>query len=176
MANTGFQNPLPVAGNVNQQLEYGHINNPVMNQDCGMNQAGSNQQVAINNNMQGMQMSPSCNQVTSTTDAKKNKEEAEPQFNDLMASNLNSISTENLIDNLSSISMETINGGNIMSPTALMNRSASQTSSRMTTPYTDGKLTSHSNASYLDTSNMVVNDMGSVLTQLAEENRYLGMR
>ena len=114
-------------------------------------------------------MSPDCNRVTSTTDVKECQTDLD--FDASMATGLNSISTENIIDNLSSISMENLNG-NIMSPTALMNRSASQTSSRLTTPYMEGKASSQAGA-LLDTSNMVVNDMSSVLTQLAEENRYL---
>ena len=130
--------------------------------------------------LQTMQMSPGCNQVTSTTDVKESQTEcrsvqpAPPSVADLA-----SISADNLMDNLSSISMENIGNGPILSPTALMNRSltVSQSSSRMTTPYTDGKLTSQSGqGNYLDTSNMVVNDMGSMLNQLAEENKYLSMR
>lgn len=84
-----------------------------------------------------------------------------------MDSNLQAICTDNLIDDLSSISMENMSG-HMISPTQLLNnRSASQTSS-----YVDGKMTSHSQC--MDTSqNMVVNDMSSLLTQLAEENRLL---
>ena len=138
-------------------------NNNYMNQantgnhpDCQMN--GNNASMPPNK-----QMSPGCNKVSSTSDIGKQQEQQE--FVDMM-NNLSSISTENLIDNLSCISSETMNG-NILSPTQLLNRSMSQTSSRYNTPYTEGK------SSVLDTSNMVVNDMSSVLTQLAEENKYL---
>ncbi len=116
----------------------------------------------------GMQMSPRCNQVTSTTDAN----EVQTDLDESM--NFNSISTDNLIDNLSSISMENLSSNVVLSPTALMNRSTSQTSSRLTTPFMDGKTSA--TGSVLDTSNMVVNDMSSVLTQLAEENRYLNLQ
>nr|ALS19768.1 gli [Novocrania anomala] len=128
----------------------------------------------------GVQMSPGCNQVTSSTDkAVMNRKELEPEqtptpsFGDSFVANLNAISTDNLIDNLSSISMENLNG-NILSPTSLLNQSASQTSSRLTTPCLD--LKSNSQTPVIQTSNMVVNDMSSVLTQLAEENKFLNIR
>ncbi|XP_064595103.1 zinc finger protein GLI3-like isoform X2 [Liolophura sinensis] len=107
-----------------------------------------------------MGMSPGCNQVTSSTDR---TETTAPPIEDFM-DNLNSISTENLIDNLSSISSENLNSNTMFSPTNFNpgSRSASQTS-RYNTPV-------------LNTNNMVVNDMSSMLTQLAEENRYLSMK
>ena len=120
----------------------------------------------------GVQMSPGHNQVSSTTDVK----ECQTDMESVLEDNMHGVSSDNLLDNLSSISMEHIPGQVLLSPTQLaMTRSASQNSSRMNTgtPYTDGKM---SQASYLDTSNMVVNDMSSVLTQLAEENRYLNLR
>ncbi|XP_046553157.1 zinc finger protein GLI4-like isoform X1 [Haliotis rubra] len=100
-----------------------------------------------------LEMSPGCNQVTSSTDP---AETTAPPIEDFM-DNLTSISTENLIDNISSISQE-----NIFSPTAASNRSASQNSSRLNP--------------VLNMNNMAVNDMSSVLTTLAEENKYLNMK
>ena len=133
---------------------------------------------ASSKNLNTMQMSPSCNQVSSTTDVNKGVQTdgnnhgsaATMHGNDLLECNLNSITTDNLIENLSSISMETIHG-NMLSPTALMARSTSQNS------FMDGKMTSQSNSSYhMDTSNMVVNDMSSMLASLPEENKFLSMR
>nr|KAG5698714.1 hypothetical protein BaRGS_008488 [Batillaria attramentaria] len=98
-----------------------------------------------------MEMSPGCNQVTSSTDR---KETTAPPIEDFME-NITSLSTENLIEN---ISTDNVFG----STSALSNRSASQNSSRFNP--------------VLNTSNMVVNDMSSMLTQLAEENKYLSMR
>lgn len=106
-----------------------------------------------------MERSPGCNQVTSSTDR---KETTAPPIEDFME-NLTSISTENLIDNISSISTENLTNTAMYSPTGQMNRSASQTSSRFSIPIAN-------------TNNMVINDMSSVLTQLAEENRCLNMR
>lgn len=75
--------------------------------------------------------------------------------------NLNSISAENFMDNINSISQENMN--QVCSPTAMSNnRSASQVS--------------RYSAALMNASNMAVNDMSSVLTQLAEENKYLNMR
>ena len=143
---------------------------------CPQNGTGEGNPMSL----QTMQMSPGCNQVTSTTDMKDTPTgEGQQPTQSQTCADLASISADNLMDNLSSISMENIGSGPILSPTALMNRSltASQNSSRMTTPYTDGKTTSQSGqGNFLDTSNMVVNDMGSMLNQLAEENKYLGMR
>jgi len=85
---------------------------------------------------------------------------------------LNAISTDDLIDNLSSSSMENLAVSAVVSPTALLNRSASQSSSRLVTPFADAKSRAASSHA-LNTSNMVVNHMSSVLTQLAEENKYL---
>ena len=127
----------------------------------------------------GHQMSPGCNQVSSTTDMKACQTEVPPQFEDITA--LNSVSTENLFDQLSTLSPDTLQGGSgrLLSPTQLVraNATGSQSSSRLETPYMEGKSTSHSTSSYLEsTSNMVVNDMSSVLSHLAEENRCLGGR
>lgn len=151
----------------------------------------NNHQVTHSNgtmNNSANQMSPSCNQVSSTTDINKsvqtdsnnrrnlapppNQQPPHQEVNDLLECNLNSITTDNLIENLSSISMETING-NMLSPTALVARSASASQNS----FVDGKMTSQSNQSFqMDTNNMVVNDMGSSLCQLMEENKYLSMR
>lgn len=106
-----------------------------------------------------LEMSPGCNQVTSSTDKAGNP--SEPPIEDFM-DNINSISTENLIENISSLSSENINR-HFYSPSNVSNSRLSQ-SSRFT------------NMSLLSTNNMVVNDMTSVLTQLAEENKFLHMR
>ncbi|XP_059151219.1 zinc finger protein GLI4-like [Physella acuta] len=106
-----------------------------------------------NNPYNPMEMSPGCNQVTSSTDRKETTHPIE-DFMD----NLTSISTENLMDNIHSISQENI----AYSPTPVSMRSVSQNSGRYN--------------ALMNTSNMVVNDMSSVLTQLAEENKYLNMR
>ncbi|XP_061181407.1 zinc finger protein GLI4-like [Saccostrea echinata] len=110
-----------------------------------------------------MEMSPGCNQVTSSTDRKEAPPPPPPQpqhppppIIEEFMENINSISSENLLDNMSSIS-------EVCTPTAMSHRSASQSSVRY-------------NASLLSSNNMVVNDMSSVLTQLAEENKYLNMR
>lgn len=111
-------------------------------------------QYGRNNSYNPMEMSPGCNQVTSSTDC---KETTAPPIEDFM-DNLTSISAENLLDNIHSISQENI----AYSPTPISMRSASQSSGRF--------------SALMNTSNMVINDMSSVLTQLAEENRYLNMR
>lgn len=108
-----------------------------------------------------MEMSPGCNQVTSSTDRKEAPppppppQPPAPIIEEFME-NINSISSENLLDNMSSIT-------DVCTPTAMSHRSASQSSLRY-------------NASLMNSNNMVVNDMSSVLTQLAEENKYLNMR
>ena len=105
-------------------------------------------------------MSPGCNQVTSSTDASEPQREPQaPPIEDFME-NLNSISAENFMDNINSISQENMN--QIYSPTAMSNRSNSQAS--------------RYSAALMNSSNMAVNDMSSVLTQLAEENKYFSMR
>ena len=103
---------------------------------------------------------PPSPQVTSSTDR---KETTAPPIEEFM-DNLTSISTENFIDNIHSISQEQL----VCSPAHLAYspapplRSVSQNSSRYN--------------ALINTSNMVVNDMSSVLTQLAEENKFLNMR
>nr|ALS19759.1 gli [Terebratalia transversa] len=118
------------------------------------------------------QMSPGCNQVSSSTDIKQGyrarddcqqysqQSSQTPQFDTMMMPNLD----ENLIDNLNSISMETFSAAGMIQK--------STSSSRMTTPCVDSK----SQTPIFNTSNMVVNDMSSTLSQLAEENRYLNLR
>ena len=102
-----------------------------------------------------MHMSPGCNQVSSTTD---HTEIEAPPIEEFM-DNINSLSSDNLLDNIHSISQENIYRPSSMSS---MNRSsASQTPSRFTN---------------MPGNNMVVNDMSSMLTQLAEENKYLNLR
>ena len=109
-----------------------------------------------------MEMSPGCNQVTSSTDRKEAPPPPPPQpqppppIIEEFMENINSISSENLLDNMSSIT-------DVCTPTAMSMRSASQSSVRY-------------NPSLMNSNNMVVNDMSSVLTQLAEENKYLNMR
>ncbi|KAJ8306927.1 hypothetical protein KUTeg_015011 [Tegillarca granosa] len=103
------------------------------------------------------EMSPGCDQVSSSTDRKEMT--TAPPIEDFME-NINSISSENLMDNITSIS-DNMNS-NMCTPTGLNNRSVSQSSNR----YNQGIISN----------NMVVNDMSSVLTQLAEENKYLNMR
>ena len=153
---------------------------------CNMPQQGPNQGNSAGLHHPGKtQLSPSCNQVSSTSDIKQGQGHGgqghghgQGHHHEHLGPdpNLNSICTDNLIDNLSSISMENMNSNVALSPTALCNRSTtSQTSSRITTPFHDGGKTS-ATPSVMDTSNMVVNDMSSMLTQLAEENAYLTMR
>ncbi|XP_074652934.1 transcriptional activator GLI3-like [Tubulanus polymorphus] len=169
-----------------------------------------------------MEMSPCCNQVSSTTDTKQNQQQTYPnqqfinpndnyqpanyQFGDAAGmdtrfnngqygmiapgnpmqnynmaacqsqsmtdvrlgnnsslSNVSTVSMDTLLDNLASISTENV--------AAMAEPMKSQT--RFSTPCQDVKPPSQ--MSLLDTSNMVVNDMTSVLTQLAEENKYLSI-
>ena len=86
---------------------------------------------------------------------------------------LNSLCEESFMDNLSSISMENVGS---ISPTMLMMQTQSTAASlqRMNISY-EGQELRGSKPSYLDTSNMVVTDMSSVLSQYAEENKYLGL-
>nr|QJA10611.1 Gli [Urechis unicinctus] len=198
--NSQLQNQARYGNQIQQQLQVAH-NNHMMplppQQQCNYGDQGlyteiqpQQQQLQPGTHPRGiksMQMSPDCNMVSSTTDVKATQGEVAPPSNiappptsvapptHANLSSAMSLSTENLMENLSSLSVENLANGQILSPTALMNRSlsASQTSSRLTTPYTDGKTTC---SGYLDTSNMVVNDMGSMLNQLVEENKYLSMR
>ncbi|XP_041372344.1 zinc finger protein GLI4-like [Gigantopelta aegis] len=117
-----------------------------------------------NNPFTPLEMSPGCNQVTSSTDCVDQETQGAP-IEDFM-DNLTSISTENIMDNIRSISTENLTGGAVAnsgmySPAMMSNRSSSQTS--RCNPV-------------LNMNNMVVNDMSSVLTQLAEENKYLSMK
>ena len=121
---------------------------------------------------QHQQLSPNCNDVSSTTDVKMCGCRNYGYLGGANNPDLNAISTDDLIDNLSSSSMENLAVSAVVSPTALLNRSASQSSSRLVTPFADAKSRAASSHA-LNTSNMVVNHMSSVLTQLAEENKYL---
>ncbi len=162
------------AYNVPQNMP-NHGNNPQAMQQQQQQQAQHHQ----HNTNAKMQMSPSCNQVSSTSDIKQTGQGQGPvQGHEHLGPepNLNSISTDNLIDNLSSISMENLNPNLALSPTALCNRSTTSHSSRMTTPFLDASGKVSATPSVMDTSNMVVNDMSSMLSQLAEENAYLTMR
>jgi hypothetical protein len=123
-----------------------------------------------------VQHSPNCNQVSSTTDVKECQTDMKSDLilDELMTPALTSITADNLIDNLSSISIENF-PNNLVSPSSFLNAQGagqSQQSSRLTTPCMDTK----QSATFLDTSNMVVNDMNTTLSQLAEENRYFSMR
>ncbi|XP_076437437.1 uncharacterized protein LOC143276686 [Babylonia areolata] len=98
-----------------------------------------------------MEMSPGCNQVTSSTDR---KEATTPPIEDFME-NITALSAENLAENAPSDS-------ELGSQSSLALRSGSNNQQRL--------------HPVLNTSNMVVNDMSSILTQLAEENKYLSLR
>ena len=129
-----------------------------------------------------MEMSPGCNQVTSSTDRKETTAAPIEDFMD----NLTSISAENIMDNIHSISQDELNycgmgAGLEANPVHFtpntahsnLNPASSHVSMR-TESQNSGR--SFGNAALLNTSNMVVNDMSSVLTQLAEENKFLNMR
>ena len=107
-----------------------------------------------------LEMSPGCNQVTSSTDIVERQQEPEAPPIENFMDNLNSISAENFMDNINSISQENMN--NVYSPTAMSQRSTSQAS--------------RYSSALMNTSNMVVNDMSSTMMQLAEENKYFSRR
>lgn len=107
-----------------------------------------------------LEMSPGCNQVTSSTDIVDRQQEPEAPPIENFMDNLNSISAENFMDNINSISQENMN--NVYSPTAMSQRSNSQAS--------------RYSSALMNTSNMVVNDMSSTMMQLAEENKYFSRR
>ncbi len=136
----------------------------------------------------GVQMSPPCTQVSSTSDVKakarqqQESHQHQPQQQqqqqlggDFMAG-INSISTDNLIDNLSSISMEGLPAptGPALSPTMLL-KPPPQGNSGNPPGWEQGS-TREGRGTLLDTSNMVVNDLNSSLTQMVEENRFFSMR
>ncbi|XP_050405451.1 zinc finger protein GLI4 [Patella vulgata] len=171
MANNTIQQPqqnfspnnmqpnLPIPPHNNQMSNMQYIPHPPMYPQNSNTQQGCHLPAGANNSHNPLERSPGSNQVTSSTDR---KETTAPPIEDFM-DNLQSISTENLLDNISSISTENLSASvNMFSPMAIGSRSASQSSSRVN--------------SVLNTSNMVVNDMSSMLTQLAEENKYLNMR
>lgn len=147
--------------NVNQGGNHGNMIYPTNmynqndpNQQAMWNQQNMNQRMANNQQYSSnpMEMSPGCNKVTSSTDP----EDAAAQPIEDFMENINSISSENLLDNMSSVSEHTCTN-TFIPPSG--NRSESQ-SSRYS----------------MMSNNMVVNDMSSVLTQLAQENKYLNMR
>ena len=145
---------VPVNQNSITSNQTGISTNGQVRPNCGL--------VSQNSQFNPLEMSPGCNQVTSSTDC-VDQEPQGPPIEDFM-DNLTSISTENLMDNIRSISTENLAGGansGMYSPAMLSNRSNSQ-SSRCNP--------------VLNMNNMVVNDMSSVLTQLAEENKYLSMK
>ncbi|KAL8604263.1 hypothetical protein ACOMHN_023633 [Nucella lapillus] len=100
-----------------------------------------------------METSPGCNQVTSSTDF---KDSAAPSPIEDFMENIKSLSAENLME---SFLQDSVLG----SHASLQSRSVMQNAGRFNHPV-------------LNTSNMVVNDMSSMLTQLAEENKYLSLR
>lgn len=112
-------------------------------------------------------LSPNCNQVTSTTDLAQNfEEDTRPHF----GLTVNSIDSSSFMDNLSSISIENIPP----SPTLITNFPGGDQGIGNIPPtpvYNERAMP----ASYLNSCNMVVNDMSSVLSQLVEENKYLGI-
>jgi len=145
----------------NQQFMNMHYNGPMptqpFNPDCQQQQ----QQQVQRSDFKKLEMSPGCNQVTSSTDivVEARREPEAPPIENFM-DNLHSISAENFMDNINSISQENMN--QVYSPTAMSNRSTSQASR-----YT---------SSIMNTSNMVVNDMNTTMMQLAEENRFFTRR
>ncbi|XP_023929982.1 zinc finger protein GLI4-like [Lingula anatina] len=174
--NQNAPSAMPNYANLNQNNrppQYLPPQAPLQHQQLQQLQQQSQQQQQQPGSVIGMQMSPGCNHVSSSTDIhtpKLNDEAPTPVVDDPLVANLNAMTTDNLIENISSISMENVNGS-IISPTALINQPLSHQSSRYATPCIEGKP-----GPMVDTSNMVVNDMSSVLTQLAEENKFLNYR
>ncbi|XP_060551582.1 zinc finger protein GLI4-like [Ruditapes philippinarum] len=139
----------------NMNMQFGPMNNQEFNPNC--QQSTQDHRSPFSK----LEMSPGCNQVTSSTDvvAERPQETEAPPIENFM-DNLNSISAENFMDNINSISQENMN--NLYSPTAMSNRSNSQAS--------------RYSAALMNTSNMVVNDMSSTMLQLAEENKFFSRR
>ena len=122
-------------------------------------------------NASSTQMSPSCNQVTSSTDVNHGVQtDATIGMDETFQCNL----SENFMDNLNSISLEATHDNMLSAATGLADRSMT---SQQSFAAVDGRMTSQSTSVMsIDTSNMVVNDMGSAMSQLVEENKYLSMR
>lgn len=143
---------------LNPQMNMGYsgqpMNNLGYNPDC--QQSTQEQRTPYSK----LEMSPGCNQVTSSTDVVERQPEPEAPPIENFMDNLNSISAENFMDNINSISQENMN--NVYSPTAMSQRSNSQAS--------------RYGSALMNTSNMVVNDMSSTMMQLAEENKYFSRR
>jgi len=111
-------------------------------------------------------------QVTSTSDM------APPCFDgeEQLGLTLNSIDSTCFMDNLSSISIENMPPSSLVvppvAPPPVVNETRSVAMGAPTIYDERGVLPT----SYLNSYNMVVNDMSSVLTQLVEENKYLGIQ
>ena len=133
----------------------GPMNAMGFNPDCQQSTREQQQQ-----QLSKLEMSPGCNQVTSSTDIVQRRQEPEAPPIENFMDNLNSISAENFMDNINSISQENMNM--YTSPSAMSNRSNSQAS--------------RYSAALMNTSNMVVNDMSSTMMQLAEENKFFTRR
>ena len=138
---------------MNMQFNGPMNNNPGFNPNC---QQVQDQRTPYSK----LEMSPGCNQVSSSTDITEPRREPEAPPIENFMDNLNSISSEAFMDNINSISQENMN--QVYSPTAMSNRSNSQAS--------------RYNNALMNTSNMVINDMSSVMVQLAEENKYFTRR
>lgn len=111
-----------------------------------------------------MEMSPGCNQVSSTVmDGPSNTDHTSMECDDPMASGLAALSTDGL-DHVQQLVPDTISPSILMPPPPQPHgmSSMSNHSSMMQSPVTP-------------ISNMVVSDMSSMLTSLAEENRFLNM-
>jgi hypothetical protein len=211
-----FNRPMPVPPYAQQNVRRQQQQNVPVNMPNMMTQDQNglaNQNSGCPPYFNGMQMSPGCNQVTSTTDkSTKNFDQnmqcstanqnagympppsqpfppqqygqyMNPEYACQMAnqgqgqyvqtpsdvrmdsvsalSNMSAGSMDRLLENLAPL---TPDGLNLMSPTAMSQKSYRGTPCDMKPG---------SQASMLSTSNMVVNDMNSVLTQLAEESKYI---
>lgn len=144
----------PQMNNMNMQFSGQQMNNMGYNPNC--QQSTQEQRTPFSK----LEMSPGCNQVTSSTDIVERQPVPEAPPIENFMDNLNSISVENFMDNINSISQENMN--NVYSPTAISQRSNSQAS--------------RYSSALMNTSNMVVNDMSSTMMQLAEENKYFSRR
>lgn len=161
---SGYGGPMNMQQNTQQQYLNPHFNNmnmqfgPMNNQEFNPNCQQSTQD--HRSPFSKLEMSPGCNQVTSSTDVVERQQETQAPPIENFMDNLNSISAENFMDNITSISQENMNS--LYSPTALSQPSNSQAS--------------RYSAALMNTSNMVVNDMSSTMLQLAEENKFFSRR
>ncbi|XP_022084581.1 zinc finger protein GLI2-like isoform X2 [Acanthaster planci] len=141
-----------ILGNVNEQYQ---PNQMQLNEAHYIQLQQQQQQRAYQNSMPtSMEMSPGCNQVSSTVDHPYDQPSI-PQMDcdDPVASGLAALSADGL-DNVQPLIP------NLVSPTDLMNGMGCES-----------PMVPNVNP----VSNMVVNDMSSMLTSLAEENRFLNM-